>query len=216
MDNAFLPSQVPRYDPLKILRRLKQGLGVADWRTLGIESTICYNAVPMSNFLAGPLDAIVPEREERQRQRRRPHENDNAGEVQEMIGEDHQEGNEDNLAEAENTRKALRNRLRQRQREGDQQAVNGVQFLVNPQSFTQTVENIFHLSFLIKKGESKVTISDSLNLEPISRQEMQLQPRPTQAICRFTMRDWKRWSENVEQGDMPHRATHQQRKHEST
>jgi hypothetical protein len=33
-----------------------------------------------------------------------------------------------------------------------------VQFLFNPESFTQTVENVFSLSFLIKKGSAEVGV----------------------------------------------------------
>ena len=39
-----------------------------------------------------------------------------------------------------------------------QDKICATQFLFNPQSFTQTVENIFSLSFLVKKGAAAVGI----------------------------------------------------------
>jgi len=41
--------------------------------------------------------------------------------------------------------------------------IDAMEFLLNPQSFTQTVENIFHYSFLIKKGTAAIALRDNTN-----------------------------------------------------
>ena len=41
------------------------------------------------------------------------------------------------------------------------QKVNAVQNLFNPQSFTQTVENVFHFSFLIKANQASIEVRDA-------------------------------------------------------
>ena len=54
---------------------------------------------------------------------------------------------------------ALKKWTRRREREGDH--LDFFEFVVNPTSFSQTVENIFHLSFLIKKGFAKTWVADN-------------------------------------------------------
>lgn len=51
------------------------------------------------------------------------------------------------------------------EREGGQEGVNLFHFLINPQSYTQTVENIFYTSFLIK--EKRAAIDYDEDEEPV-------------------------------------------------
>ena len=45
--------------------------------------------------------------------------------------------------------------------QNEAQKVNAVQNLFNPQSFTQTVENVFHFSFLIKANQASIEVRDA-------------------------------------------------------
>lgn len=47
----------------------------------------------------------------------------------------------------------------------ESQKVNAVQNLFNPQSFTQTVENVFHFSFLIKENKASIEVRDAEQAE---------------------------------------------------
>lgn len=59
-------------------------------------------------------------------------------------------GSSDSLSAAQKSIKFMKRRLRERHDEevrrgqGSMDGIDGVQFLFNPNSFTQTVENIFH------------------------------------------------------------------------
>ena len=46
----------------------------------------------------------------------------------------------------------------------DLEPVNFFKFVIHPQSFSQTVENIFYLSFLIRDAKAYVHVDDSNNL----------------------------------------------------
>lgn len=48
-----------------------------------------------------------------------------------------------------------------KQYKAEAQKVNAVQNLFNPRSFTQTVENIFHFSFLVKENKASIEVRDA-------------------------------------------------------
>jgi hypothetical protein len=99
--------------------------------------------------------------------------------------------------------------------------IDGIRFLVNPKSFTQTVENIFNLGFSVKKGEVEIGVRER-GLSPegqlhtgglyiryrgaVSAEQMQ-HVQATQAVCAFTMADWRRMCQarGHEECDLGHR-----------
>ena len=100
--------------------------------------------------------------------------------------------------------------------------VDGCQFLLNPKSFTQTVENIFHYSFLVKKGAASIALRDkALDFSGVTTKpglaikyvtERPSPPPAKQAIMTLTMQDWRDLcaTYQVEEGDLPHRKINQQ------
>ena len=96
--------------------------------------------------------------------------------------------------------------------------IDAVSHLFNPKSFTQTVENIFHFSFLVKKGSAGISVRSEKDAKefggvpgPVVRaygakQEGQ-NPVPKQAIVALNMRDWRDMCKafEVTEGDIPHR-----------
>lgn len=137
----------------------------------------------------------------------------------------------DKLSAMEKTMRVIRRKLVSRTLEekeknpsvGEHPDIDGVQFLVNPKSFTQTVENIFNFSFLIKKGEAEIgvrpraaALDHSLGGEKKpglfaahrTLSDPDVAAECTQAVCSFTMADWRRLcaSQNLQEGDLPHRT----------
>jgi hypothetical protein len=98
--------------------------------------------------------------------------------------------------------------------------VCAVKFLFNPHSFTQTVENVFGLSFLVKENKAKIGVRKpeecvGTNLKPGPWVESSdnnangTENKPhKQAVISLSMRDWRAMKEafNVEEGDLPHRG----------
>ena len=90
-------------------------------------------------------------------------------------------------------------------------------YLFNPKSFTQTVENIFHYSFLVKKGSAALNIRKTgfgENGKPgpvvkyVSNPTGKQQPPPKQFVLNMTMKDYRDLLEayEVTEGDLPHRT----------
>mmetsp|Transcript_24462 Transcript_24462/g.50778 ORF Transcript_24462/g.50778 Transcript_24462/m.50778 type:complete len:395 (+) Transcript_24462:165-1349(+) len=97
--------------------------------------------------------------------------------------------------------------------------VDAVKYLFNPHSFTQTVENIFHFSFLVKNGVAGIKVrateeSEEYGLPPgpviMPIEEGSGHTRyPTQAIVSLNMKDWKDMCKafSVTESDVPNRRT---------
>lgn len=117
------------------------------------------------------------------------------------------QANEDEHLVKKKTKKFLR----------DNSHVHAVNMLFNPKSFTQTVENIFHFSFLVKEGFSGVRARSLEEAEeyggvpgPVVRpvKDGEKMPPPKQAILSLNMKDWKDMCQafDVEESDVPHRV----------
>jgi hypothetical protein len=226
----------------------QEGSSCFDWRTLGAECGICFNALPEGvSFLAGPLDAQLKEPTEKKarvvRQRAVAEAGEEVKPEQVQAGEKNKKENVDQLsALLKQMKKKLNHRCvsqmatNRERAAGDETAeqllqetgmeIDGVQYLFNPDSFTQTVENIFHYSFLIKKGEAAIGVRSrrSQALEESSptssgftqHQGLYVKPaalndhRPEnrQAVVAFTMKDWRALVQgyDLQQGDLPHRT----------
>lgn len=182
-------------------------------------------------FLAGALDQQLPVKVRAARGPRVKDAIHEEAEVQpESVDPNGNKSDADKLSAMEKAMRSMRKRLKARSVEemanhpaGEAEEhpdIDGVQFLFNPQSFTQTVENIFNFSFLIKKGEAEIGVRPPLERRrsPTGAYVAYRTYDPespnmecTQSVCRFTMADWRRLCQKqaeigFEKGDLPHRT----------
>ncbi|KAL7271069.1 hypothetical protein RUND412_006200 [Rhizina undulata] len=80
--------------------------------------------------------------------------------------------------------------------EAEAHGLNLFKFVMNPQSFGQTVENIFYLSFLVKDGHIALSIKDDIPIlhltEPLEASDRGVfAPSWNQVIFPITMWHWK-------------------------
>ena len=220
-----------------------------DWTALGLEAGICFNAIPSCvSFLNGPLQdgqtLLVKQRVQRQR----PVEQDTTEEAKpENVQQGQQPKDCDQLSAVEESMKVMEKVLHHQVRKtytrhkkrllDDHDGtlppevhkrlkkhgadICAIQYLFNPTSFTQTVENIFHYSFLIKKGDAQIVLRDTTSefglAGPIVKYKDHHPPKCVphkQCIASLTMKDWRELcaAYQVEQGDVPHRTGSKQHK----
>jgi len=92
------------------------------------------------------------------------------------------------------------------------EGICAIKFLFNPNSFTQTVENIFHFSFTIKKGDSGIQVVKGKDgvLRPTVRKcsTKEENPPAKQTIVSLDMKQWKKICKRygVTKCDIPHRT----------
>lgn len=234
----------------KVRKETNGGTGYQfDWEVLGEAAGACFNAVPADvAFLNGPLAHGQGPVLRRAPIRRRVIQEDREAVAQRPEDvEGHTEKDENKLSAIEESMKAMSKILEKKvnqqyrsNKEKLQQAyggdipadvakkvkkfgtdIDGCQFLVNPKSFTQTVENIFHYSFLVKKGAASIALRDkALDLSGVTTKpglaikyvtERPSPPPAKQAIMTLTMQDWRDLcaTYQVDAGDLPHRRINQ-------
>lgn len=75
----------------------------------------------------------------------------------------------------------------------DDKSVPFFRTLVDPKSFSQTVENIFHASFLVKEGQLGLKSDRNKNIVLTLEDKGQDSKSGCQSIFSFSMEDYKKW-----------------------
>jgi len=133
------------------------GSGRFDWKSLGRAVAPFFATPPTVEFLCGPISKPVVARQERGKRKADAVDDEEEGEAKNERPED-VTSKDDELVESTQARlKVMTDRL-----PPDSSPMGFFNFLVNPESFTQTVENIFDFSFLIKQGTGCLTVKDGL------------------------------------------------------
>jgi hypothetical protein len=220
------------------------GSAFFDWAALGSEASICFNAIPSRvKFLNGPLvDGIELQVKQRAQRRKHTEEDEKAEEQKPEDCQNNAKKDADQLSAIEVSMKEMDKRLKNlvntRYAENKRKLqdahpdgvpapiskklkkrgvdIDAVNFLFNPLSFTQTVENIFHFSFLVKKGDASLRVREKELGDEIDAKAGPVvrfmppatdHPPPTQAIVSLTPRDFRKFVKvyKVSKGDLPNR-----------
>ncbi|KZV63817.1 hypothetical protein PENSPDRAFT_757693 [Peniophora sp. CONT] len=162
-----------------------------DWEKIGRKGMAKSRRAPAMDFMLGPLQVEQKKRVMKQRARL---EKNKADEVKP------QEIKEDDIQRSENeTTKnviMIKNLLEDKAGEQESGKINLFRFILNPNDFAQSVENMFHLSFLIRDGECALDIED--DGEPMiyicerpSAQDYTEGLKKQQLVLEFDMEVWE-------------------------
>lgn len=168
------------------------------WGTLGLEaSTIFCDVAGMSTMLGGTDSETKQRKISGSRKRGKPTESTRPV----MVADS---GNE-NTSETDKNIQTMFKILRKHERARLDALV------LNRRSFSQTVENIFALSFLVKDGRVEIDLDENKNhiVAPKNAPKTASgEGSYSQFIFRFDYRDWKLMIESIESGQelMPHRT----------
>lgn len=203
--------------------------------TLGRQAGACFNAIPPSvQFLLGPLEQDYTPSQRRRRQQRQVDESEEEDEEEQRPDEVKKQKTAQNIMEKqmkECTKALIRESKKQydkdmaeiqreygsdddcdeaKKRERAKAVQNAgkiplVNALWNHKSFTQTVENLFHLSFMVKEGRAELGTTDEGTPTFRSRTNMNMlqadHPPSRQAIISLNMKDWRALTEAYEAYD---------------
>ncbi|TEB38361.1 hypothetical protein FA13DRAFT_1726028 [Coprinellus micaceus] len=157
-----------------------------DWAKIGRKALAKSRRVPAMGFMLGPLSIEQKKRAHTQRQRAEKN-NAEVKAPQQLKEEDIQRSENETVKNVAHLQTLLE----------ESGAVNLFKFVINPNDFAQSVENIFYLSFLIRDG--KVALETNEEGEPTiyacdapSDQDYQDGLKKNQIVLEFDMAVWKR------------------------
>jgi len=89
-------------------------------------------------------------------------------------------------------------------REGGKRPVNLFRFVIDPNSFGATIENLFHVSFLVKEGKVDIKVDEDLGLPviiPVGKARQgeggAVQEMKNQVVMNICMEDWETLKEKM-------------------
>ncbi|OQR82828.1 hypothetical protein ACHHYP_15456 [Achlya hypogyna] len=171
-----------------------------DWERLGGAVGACFRSTIGINFMFGSMDTQVVHKEKRVVRRRRQEDDDiEATQPTQLTGA--------NRGEKEDVQAVRLNKL-VRTLKRTPSKVDVFKLCLNPQSFAQTVENFFDMSFLIRNGHAKIEVDGAsgiptiLHHEGLNDEEL---PPSTQCVIGLTYDQWERLAQLYEAPLVGHR-----------
>ena len=153
---------------------------------------------PTLSYMYGALDSVAPppkEKKQRETKARQATKVKELKETQSAVVTDTQTSANQTDVIVTHVLKCLVNSWRENQK----QPVNYFKFVINPECFGTSVENMFHVSFLVKEGKCGISIcpdTEAPLIYPISPkmleklQKEKEDDRRNQVVLSFSMKDW--------------------------
>ncbi|MCO5546817.1 hypothetical protein L7F22_000253 [Adiantum nelumboides] len=195
---AELVSSIARNFGTDVVRAVDGNETVIDWERLGCEACAVFSDAPGLTTMMGPMDS---QQKQRKTPVRRPRDRLAATARPEELRDstDNETLTDKNMETMFKILKQLRLAYLE-------------ELVLNRQSFAQTVENIFALSFLVKDGRAEIFIRDGRQIVgpknfPSQHQRELGKGSMSQFVFRFDFKDWQGMKGMVEEGQelMPHR-----------
>jgi len=185
-------------DKLKLNLR---GLDKKKWLMFGEQAKAMFRRAPSLTFMFGALSAIPPppkEEKSRERKARQATKVSDLKETQAMTLQETETS--DNLTDK--IVEKIYKELVLKWKENGKMPINYFQFVLHPEDFGKSVENMFHVSFLIKEMKVGISICPDTELpviQPISSKQKQSseEGNKNQVVLNFSMRDWKKLVKNL-------------------
>ncbi|XP_066477088.1 non-structural maintenance of chromosomes element 4 homolog A [Tiliqua scincoides] len=162
------------------------------WHKLGEEANKYFRRAPTFHFMLGTFTADPPVVRPRiERQRKKPGSDERSAMPAQLkkMEESHQEATEKEVERILGLLQAYYN-------EDPNTPISFLEFVMDPNSFARTVENMFHVSFLIRDGHAKITLDqDKLPVieraNPVEGENDQDNQARKQVVISMNYQEWQ-------------------------
>jgi len=162
---------------------------------LGQTFSVKFKASPVLSYLYGAVAAQPQETEDIKKQRK-VRKVPNTGPLKETCSVDVRKGNAEVEEGTDQLVINVHRCLVEHFKKNGKQPVDYFQFIINPASFSKTIENMFHVSFLVKEGKARISVSKESGLpiiSPVGRtanKETEIE-ETNQVVMNIRVSDWK-------------------------
>lgn len=166
-----------------------------DWKKLGRKASVAFRRTPNVDFMFGPLSMEPPVKVRRDRNAVKKTEKPDANQLVKPKQLEKVETKEEaTTKEVDRLHSILYdNTVSEEDEECELTPVSLFNFIINPNSFGQTIENLFHLSFLVRDGRADISLDDH-GLPVVSYSEMpgeDEQMGKQQVVVHLTLKEYK-------------------------
>ncbi|XP_074613623.1 non-structural maintenance of chromosomes element 4 homolog A-like [Acropora palmata] len=148
-----------------------------DWNKLGKKACSTFRRTPSIDFMFGPLSMEPPPQRSRQVREKPKDKPDISQKVTPSQLEKVEAEGEATTREVERLHRILYEKTVS---EEEVYPVCLFEFVINPHSFSKTVENLFHLSFLVRDGRAEISLDEENGLPLVSYIEMSTEEEKTE------------------------------------
>jgi len=195
------------------LARAFKNDGDVDYAKVGFQARVFFRAIPSFDSMLGSAAIKPPPKKEKVKREKVKIDNSAPVEKPKLL-QKRAEGGDAAEAEAEDDESnlfklhpKLQSELTSLLDQAGGGEVNMFDVVVDPQSFTQTVENVFALSFLVKDTKVRMDVKDDVPVV-CSFASTPNKPKDVQFVATLDHATWKRICEEfeIEKGQMQHRV----------
>ncbi|CAN9499935.1 unnamed protein product [Ophioblennius macclurei] len=168
------------------------------WHRLAKRAQCCFKTAPSFHYMMGSFYAEPPPpKQKTERQRKAP-----AKEAKRIMPTQLKKMEESHQEATEKEVERILGYLKHYYEEDPTSAISYYEFVIDPKSFSRTVENIFHTSFLIRDGLARLYLNeDKLPcIEPLE-EEMETGSSASSKQCILSITP-KRWKELIDAFDI--------------
>jgi hypothetical protein len=195
MNQSTRSSQRSRQSVPQKNRFISTEFSIDDLRTFGREWSTYNNEAPTYDYILGAFEAIAPPKVERSQRPRIKHNFDSTQRVKPADAKD-DEVRDVVTEQVEN----LYDRVHEEWEKEDRKPVPMFEVLLDKESFSHTISNIFHSSFLVKSGSIGVSrdsagreLIDPLRDQETNEQQQNASRPRNQSVLSFNKADWQKW-----------------------
>jgi len=169
------------------------------WLQLGQQAKSMFRRSPSLNFMYGALSAVEPQAGEERLRERRGRQKTELRETEALTLQ--QTETEENITDRIVQR--VFKRLVEIFRENEKKPVNYFEFVLHPTNFGKSVENMFHVSFLIKENKAGISICPDTKMPliyPISAKQKAAteEVETVQVVMNWNVSKWKKLVNDLE------------------
>jgi len=167
--------------------------------SLGERLSSKFRRTPTMTFVLGAIDTEPPESADRPAKQKKKTEYREKVATKTVIHEKSQANEQKTDRLVNSTRKILESAYRQ----NGKKPVSYFDFVIDPDSFGNTVENMFHVSFLVKQRVCRLSVDDESELpvlEPIltGKPGIEEEKSKNQAVISISYQDWEELKEALD------------------